>query len=112
MIVVLTEMSYAPESDDTMRSLVSDVEQFSRQFEGCEQFALSFPVNRPGTLLGAEVWRDQQALRTHVAVARNAAELEAWHELLTSMNASLFTASPLGLAAVTGTGDEKSMTDA
>jgi quinol monooxygenase YgiN len=100
MIVVLTEMSFAAESDEAMRALVPDVERFCRPFEGCESFAVSFPPNRPGTLFTTEVWRDARTLRAHVAVAHHAPELEGFHALVKGMKASLFTASPLELAAL------------
>jgi quinol monooxygenase YgiN len=100
MLIILTEMSYPPESDQQMHALVPDVERYCRRFEGCEQFALSFPVNRPGTLLGSEVWRDDHALRAHVAVAHHAPELGPWHALVTGMKPALFSAAPMELAAV------------
>jgi quinol monooxygenase YgiN len=102
MIVVLTEMSFYAEWDDAMRALVPDVERFCRQFEGCERFDVSFPANRPGVLLTTEVWRDARTLRAHVAVAHHAPELEGMHAMVTDMRASLFTASPLELAALRG----------
>jgi hypothetical protein len=56
MIVVHVEYRYAAAAEDAMRSLVPDVERFSRGFDGCQSFALSFPVGRSGILLGTEVW--------------------------------------------------------
>jgi quinol monooxygenase YgiN len=100
MIVVLTEMSFAAGSDEAMRALVPNVERFCRQFEGCERFDVSFPSNRPGMLLTTEVWRDARTLRAHVAVAHHAPELEGLHALVVDMKASLYTASPLELAAL------------
>jgi quinol monooxygenase YgiN len=105
VIIVLTEISYAPESDAKMRALVAGVEQFCRRFEGCERFALSFPLNRPGTLLSTEIWRDRQTLRAHAGVAHDAPELTSWHELVTRIDASIFAASAVDLAALQ-TGDE------
>ena len=63
MIVVHVEYQYARAAEDAMRSLVPDVERYSRGFEGCESFTLSFPVDRPGILLGTEVWADAASLR-------------------------------------------------
>ena len=100
MIVVLTEMSFAAESDEAMRALVPDVERFCRQFEGCERFDVSLPPNRPGILFTNEVWRDARTLRAHVAVAHDARELRGFHALVRDLKASLFTASPLELAAL------------
>ena len=57
MIVVLTEMRFAEESDEALRALVPGVERFCRQFEGCERFDISLPPNRPGIVLTTEVWR-------------------------------------------------------
>jgi quinol monooxygenase YgiN len=99
MIVVLTEMSFAAESVEAMRALVPGVERFCRQFEGCERFDVSLSPNRPGILFTTEVWRDARTLRAHVAVAHHARELREWHALVKDMKASLFTASPLELAA-------------
>ena len=95
MIVVHVEYRYPPEADAAMRALVPAVEQFARGFDGCESFALSFPVDRPGILLGAEVWTDAAALNAHIAVAHDAAELEPWHQLLARMEATLFSGTPL-----------------
>jgi quinol monooxygenase YgiN len=100
MIVVLTEMSFAAESDEAMKALVPGVERFCRGFEGCERFTVSFPPNRPGSLFTTEVWRDARTLRAHVAVAHHAPELEGLHTLVKDMKATLFTASPLELAAL------------
>ena len=100
MIVVHTEMSFAVESDEAMRALAPDVERFCAQFEGCERFAVSFPAIRRGLLFTTEVWRDARALRAHVAVAHHAPQLERFHTLVKNMKASLFTASPLELAAL------------
>lgn len=97
MIVVHVEYRYAPAAEDAMRSLVPDVERFSRGFDGCQSFALSFPVDRPGILLGTEVWTDAASLRAHVAVAHDAAELEPWHRVLSGMDAALFTGERLSL---------------
>src|SRR5580700_9582161 len=97
MIVVLVEYRYSPAADDAMRSLVSLVEQFSRGFDGCDSFALSFPVGRPGILFGTEVWKDAASLNAHVDVAREAAELEAWHRLLVGMETALFSGERLTL---------------
>jgi quinol monooxygenase YgiN len=83
-----------------MRALVPDVERFCHQFEGCERFAVSFPPNRPGLLFTTEVWRDARTLRAHVTVTHHAPELEGLHALVKDMKASLFTASPLELAAL------------
>ena len=66
----------------------------------CERFDLSFPEGNPGLLLTTEVWRDMQKLQAHVSVAHNAAELNAWHALLTGMDASLFEATPIKFPAV------------
>ena len=98
MIVVHVEYRYPPDVEDAMRSLVPDVERFARGFDGCESFALSFPVDRPGILLGTEVWADAASLNAHVTVAHDAAELEPWHRLLDGMDASLFTGEPVTLA--------------
>jgi quinol monooxygenase YgiN len=98
MIVVLTEMTFAAESDEAMRGLVPGVERFCSQFDGCERFAVSFPTSHPGVLFTTEVWRDARTLRAHVAVAHHAPELEVFHSLVKGMKASLFTASPLELA--------------
>jgi quinol monooxygenase YgiN len=100
MIVVLTEMGFAPEADEAIRALVPNVERFCRKFDGCERFAVSFPPDRPGMLFTTEVWRDAKTLRAHVAVAHHAPELEGLHTLVKEMKASLFTASPLELAAL------------
>jgi quinol monooxygenase YgiN len=100
MIVVLTEMSFAAESDEALRALVPDVERFCRQFEGCERFAVSFPPQRPGMIFTTEVWRDTRTLRAHVAVAHHAPELNGLHALVKDVKASLFTASPIELAAL------------
>jgi hypothetical protein len=40
MIVVHVKYRYAPAAEDAMRSLVPDVERFSRGFDGCQSFAL------------------------------------------------------------------------
>ena len=80
-----------------MRSLVPEVERFARSFDGCASFALSFPVDRPGILLGAEVWADASALNAHVTVAHDATELEPWHRLLDGIDASLFIGEPVTL---------------
>ena len=98
MIVVHVEYRYAPEAEDSMRSLVPEVERFARSFDGCASFALSFPVDRPGILLGTEVWAGAAALNAHVTVAHDAAELEPWHRLLGGMDASLFIGEPVTLA--------------
>jgi quinol monooxygenase YgiN len=100
MIVVLTEMRFAEESNEVLRALVPGVERFCRQFEGCERFDVSLPPSRPGIVLTTEVWRDAPTLRAHVAVAHHARELRGWHALVKDMQASLFTASPLELAAL------------
>ncbi len=100
MIVVLTEMSFAAESNEAIRALVPDVERFCHQFDGCERFAVSFPSNRPGVVFTTEVWRDARTLRAHVAVAHHAPELEGWHAVVKDMKASLFSASPLELATL------------
>ena len=97
MILVHVEYRYAPAAEDAMRSLVADVERFSRGFEGCQSFALSFPADRPGVLLGTEVWADAASLRAHVTVAHDAVELEPWHRLLSGMDASLFTGERISL---------------
>jgi quinol monooxygenase YgiN len=97
MIVVHAEYRYVPAAEDAMRSLVADVERYSRGFEGCQSFALSFPVGRPGILLGTEVWTDAASLRAHVTVAHDAVELEPWHRLLSGMRASLFAGERLSL---------------
>jgi quinol monooxygenase YgiN len=97
MIVVHVEYRYAPAAEDAMRSLVPDVERFSRGFDGCQSFALSFPVGRSGILLGTEVWADAASLRAHVAVVHDAAELEPWHRLLRGMDASLFAGERVSL---------------
>jgi quinol monooxygenase YgiN len=99
VIVVLTEMSYAPESDAAMRAVVPHVERYCRRFDGCERFLLSFPANRSGMLLATEVWRDEQTLRAHLAVAHHASELATWHALVKDMNPLFFSASPLDLSA-------------
>ena len=98
MIVVHVEYRYPPDAEDAMRSLVPDVERFARSFDGCESFALSFPIDRPGILLGTEVWGDAAALNAHVTVAHDAAELEPWHLLLSGMDASLYIGNPVTLA--------------
>jgi quinol monooxygenase YgiN len=100
MIVLLTEMSFAAESAEAMCALVPEVEHFCRKLEGCQRFAVSFPPNRPGVLFTTEVWRDARTLRAHVAVAHHAPELEGFHSLTKDMKASLYTASPLELAAL------------
>jgi quinol monooxygenase YgiN len=97
MSVVHVEYRYAPAAEDAMRSLVADVERFSRGFEGCQSFALSFPADRPGVLFGTELWTDAASLRAHVAVAHDAAELEPWHRLLSGIDASLFTGERISL---------------
>ena len=107
MIVVHVEYRYAPEADAAMRALVPGVERFARGFAGCESFALSFPVDRPGVLLGAEVWADAAALNAHVAVAHDAAELAPWHQLLTGIEASLFSGAPLTLAQLRAEGAKR-----
>jgi quinol monooxygenase YgiN len=98
MIVVLTEMRFAPDADGAMRDLVPDVERFCRHFDGCERFDVSFPADRPGILFTTETWRDARALRAHLAIAHHAAELEKWHALVKDMMASVFRASGLELA--------------
>ena len=98
MIVVHVEYHYTPNAEDAMRSLVPDVERFARSFDGCDSFALSFPVDRPGILLGTEVWADAASLNAHVTVAHGAAALEPWHRLLDGMDASLFIGEPVTLA--------------
>jgi quinol monooxygenase YgiN len=100
MILVLTEISFAAESAESMRAVVPGVERFCRQFEGCERFDVSFPPNRPGVLYTTEVWRDSRTLRAHVAVAHHARELEGLHSLTTDMKASVYTASPVELASL------------
>ena len=100
MIVVLTEMSFATESDEAVRALVPAVERFCRRFEGCERFDVSFPSTRSGTLFTTELWRDARTLRAHVAVAHDAPELAPLHALVKDMKPSLFTASPLDVAAL------------
>ena len=97
MIVVHVEYRYPPNAEDAMRALVPEVERFARSFDDCESFALSFPVDRPGILLGTEVWADAAALNAHVTVAHDAAELEPWHRLLGGMDASLFIGEPVTL---------------
>jgi quinol monooxygenase YgiN len=97
MIVVHVEYRYAPDAEGAMRSLVPDVERFARSFDGCESFTLSFPVDRPGILLGTEVWADAAALNAHVTVAHDAATLEPWHRLLGGIDASLFSGEPVTL---------------
>ncbi|MCU1479433.1 MAG: hypothetical protein JWQ19_219 [Subtercola sp.] len=98
MIVAQLEYSYHPADEEQMRSLVPAVEAFARGFDGCDSFQLSFAVDRPGILLGAEVWRDAPALNAHVAIAHDAAELAPWHTLVTGMSMTLFTATQLTLA--------------
>ncbi|GAA4683125.1 putative quinol monooxygenase [Frondihabitans cladoniiphilus] len=98
MIVAHMEYTYPVDKDAEMRALVPDVDAFSRQFEGNEHFQLSFADDRPGVLLGVEVWRDAATLNAHVAVAHDAPELAAWHALTTGMSISLFTATPLDVA--------------
>jgi quinol monooxygenase YgiN len=100
MIIVLTEMRFAPDADRAMRDLVPDVERFCRHFDGCERFDVSFPTDRPGILFTTETWQDPRALHAHVAVAHNAAELEKWHALVKDMKVSVFHASALELAAL------------
>jgi quinol monooxygenase YgiN len=95
MIVVLTRMQYPANSEEAMRSLADGVERYSRQFDGCERFDLSFPEGSPGVLLTTEVWHDMPKLQAHVAVAHDAPELAAWHELITGMEASLYEATPI-----------------
>lgn len=97
MIVVHVAYRYAPDADEEMRSLVPAAERFARGFDGCQSFALSFPVDRPGILLGTEVWADRASLRAHVTVAHDAVELAPWHRLLDGMDATLFTGEPLSL---------------
>jgi quinol monooxygenase YgiN len=95
MIVVHMEYDYLPERDQDMRSLVASVERFARGFEGCEHFALSFPPDRAGVLMATEVWGDGATLRAHVAVAHDAPQPAAWHELILGVRPSLFTATAL-----------------
>jgi quinol monooxygenase YgiN len=98
MIVAHMEYSYSPADDEQMRILVPAVEAFARTFEGCESFQLSFAVDRPGVLLGAEVWRDAPTLNAHLAVAHDAEELAGWHALVTGMSMSLYAAKQLARA--------------
>jgi quinol monooxygenase YgiN len=107
MIVVHVEYSYGAEAEDAMRSLVPGVERFARDFDGCESFALSFPVGRPGILLGAEVWADAASLNAHVAIAHDAPELEPWHRLLTGMDAALFAGEPVTLEQLRREGTQR-----
>ena len=59
MIVVLTEVSFAPESDEAIRALVPDVERFCRPFEGCERFAVSFLASDDASYItGIELFVD------------------------------------------------------
>ena len=97
MIVVHAEYRYAPTAGDAMRSLVLNVEHFSRGFDGCHSFALSFPVDRPGILLGTEVWADPASLRAHVAVAHDAAELNRGTGWSTGWTRHCSSASDLSL---------------
>ena len=58
MILALMEYTYPAGDNEQTRTLVPAVERFGRSCDGCESFQLSFAVDRPGVLLGAEVWRD------------------------------------------------------
>ena len=107
MIVVHVEYRYPPEAEDAMRSLVPDVERFARSFDGCESFALSFPVDRPGILLGTEVWADAAALNAHVTVAHDAPKLGPWHGLLGGIDASLFIGEPVTFERLRAQGVER-----
>ncbi|MFE1961534.1 hypothetical protein [Streptomyces sp. NPDC059479] len=102
---MLSEMAYAAESDDRMRSVVPAVEQFCQAFGGCGRFALSFPTGLPGTLLATEIWQTPQLLREHVRVARDAPELKEWHDLLTDMKHEVFRAELVDVAQLMGGGE-------
>jgi quinol monooxygenase YgiN len=97
MIVVHVAYDYPAGKEAEMRALVPGVEDFSRGFDGCESFTLSFPGRLSGVLLGTEVWRDAATLNAHVAAAHDAPELDAWHALVTGMRPALYSAEPLSL---------------
>ncbi len=92
MVIVIGEMKIDPRHLDDFLVEVDRMERASRLEDGCISYAMALDDRATATIAVSERWRDEPALRVHLATPAVAAFIQKCGPWILSMDAQLYDA--------------------
>lgn len=93
MVIVIGEMKIDPKHLDEFLAEVDRMERISRAEDGCISYAMALDDRATATIAVAERWRDEPALRAHLATPGVAAFIAKCGPWILGMDAKLYDAT-------------------
>jgi quinol monooxygenase YgiN len=90
MVIVIGEMKIDPRHLDDFLAEVDRLERISRAEDGCISYAMALDDRATATIAVSERWRDEPALRTHLAQPGVAAFIQKCGPWILAMDAKLY----------------------
>jgi quinol monooxygenase YgiN len=92
MIIIVGSMTIKVEHLAAFLAEVEALEQVTRQEDGCVSYAMALDDAATGLISIAERWRDEPALRTHLATDGVKGFLDRCGHMILSMDGALYDA--------------------
>lgn len=92
-VIVVGEISVAPEKMDEFLAEVERMEGVTRKEDGCISYAMAIDDYKAGKIAVVERWRDEQALRTHLATTNVQNFVSEFGPMILAMEGTLYDAS-------------------
>lgn len=92
MVIVVGEMIVRPERLQEFLQEVAVMEEVTRQEDGCISYAMALDDEATGAISIAERWRDEAALRTHLATDNVKQFIERCGPMIVSISGKLYDA--------------------
>lgn len=92
MVIVVGQISIKPGKLDEFLSEVEKIEAITRKEDGCLMYAMALDDRATGQIAIVEKWRDEAALRTHLATDHVKQFIERCGPMMAAMDGKLYDA--------------------